>query len=185
MSFICIVDCVESQLQIPDGIQLHFRNTFANYLRLRHDMLMYEHTFIFANKHLTPTEIAMQLESGVKTAIYFCEMTFFLLMDALGLKGTIVTPQRSTSSFRFEDQDTSKCTLSDIICVVAANQVFALERQCQVHMKKSCPLMDFWRRRDENQPTTDDDYMYLNRNKVVGINSQGTIVTHLKFHLLQ
>ena len=99
MSFTCIVDCVESQLQIPDGIQLHFRNTFANYLHLRHDMLMYEHTFIFANKHLTPTEIAMQLESEVKTAIYFCEMTFFLLMDALGLKGTIVTPQRSTSSF--------------------------------------------------------------------------------------
>ena len=108
-------------------------------------MLMYEHTFIFANKHLTPTEIAMQLESGVKTAIYFCEMTFFLLVDALGLKGTIVTPQRSTSSFRFEDQDTSKCTLSNIVCVVAANQVFALERQHQVHMKKSCPLMDFWR----------------------------------------
>ena len=151
MSFTCIVDCVESQLQIPDGIQLHFRNTFANYLRLRHDMLMFEHTFIFANKCLTPTEIAMQLELGVKTAIYFCEMTFFLLMDALGLKGTIVTPQRSTSSFRFDDQDTSKCTLSDIVCVVAANQVFALERQCQVHMKKSCPLMDFWRRRDENQ----------------------------------
>ena len=85
----------------------------------------------------------------------------------------------------FEDQDTSKCTLSNIVCVVAANQVFALERQCQVQMKKSCPLMDFWRRRDENQPTTDDDYMYLNRNKVMGINSQGTIVTHLKFHLLQ
>ena len=58
MSFTCIVDCVESQLQIPDGIQLHFRNTFANYLRLRHDMLMFEHMFIFANKH-----------------VYFCKQT--------------------------------------------------------------------------------------------------------------
>ena len=178
MSFTCIVDCVESQLQFPDGIQLHFRKTFANYLRMRHDMLMYEHTFIFANKHLTPTEIAMQLESGVRSAIYFCEMTFFLLMDALGLKGTIVTPQKSTSSFRFENQDTSKCTSSDIVCVVAATQVFTLERKRKVHFKTSCLFMDIWRREDENLPTLDN--LYLTRNKVLGINSKGTIAYSYK-----
>ena len=136
MTFDCIVRTVEMKISSSIELECSLRTAFIEYLKDRHDLLMYRHSFMFALKRLDPTEIAMQLVNNKESSLYFCEATFFLLMDSLSLKGTIFTPKQSTSSFRFADNNKFDVTQSDVVCVVANRTVYIMDGKH--HAIKTC-----------------------------------------------
>ena len=169
MAFDCVVRAVEQKvvLSFPDECSL--RTAFIEYLKERHNLLMYRHSFMFALKKLDPTEIAMQLINNKESALYFCDLTFFLLMDSLNLKGTIFTPQESASSFRFDDHNKFDVVLSDISCMVARGKVYILDgEQKEV---KTCPIKDFLTHK--YSAPIDVDMMELPKTHVLGIHGAG------------
>ena len=164
---------MESKILPETYWQMSLRNAFIEYLKDRHDLLMYNHTFLFGLKHLDPTEIAMQIQNCQPSSIYFCDITFYLLMDALALRGTIFTPLQSTSSFRFENLNTMEVKDSDLACVVANRKVYIMDSNALT--LQDCPLNDFLRCRYSAAANMPDLYEVL-QTHVIGLHDAGKCV---------
>ena len=161
---------VEMKIIIDSTYECSVRRAFIEYLKERHDLLMYEHSFIFANKQVDPTEIA-QLASRRRSSLYFCDLMFFLLMDTFGLCGTIFSPLQSTSSFNFNNQDTMSVMMSDICCIIVGGSVYIMDTK--EWKLPCCPIRDFlkWK---YSQTNCNIDVLPLPTTHVVDIHGAGT-----------
>lgn len=176
MPFDCVVSAVETIVTSNETFECSVRTAFIEYLKERHDLLMYQHAYMFSSKHLDPTEIAMQLTNGTPSSLYFSDLTFFLLMDALHLKGTLFTPAQSTSSYRFTDQNSLSINESDVMCVVASRCVYVINKG--VVTIGCCPLMDFLKRK-YSVSTAELDIYVAPRVHVVGFHGAGEFISYL------
>ena len=169
---------VETKIVMDSTYECSVRTAFIEYLKERHDLLMYEHLFIFANKQVDPTKIAQQLASRRRSSLYFCDLTFFLLMDAFGLCGTFFLPQQSTSSFNFENQDTMSVMMSHICCIIVGGSVYIMDTN--VWKLPCCPIRHFLKQK-YSQTNCNIDVLPLPSTHVVGIHGAGT--SYLKLTL--
>ena len=172
MAFDCIVSAIETKICGSFSFECTLRTAFIEYLKERHDLLMYNHGFLYGLKHLDPTEIAMQLVNHTPSSLYFCELTMFLLMDALNLKGTLLSPVQSTSSYRFQNQNTLCVTQSDIVCIVADRKIYIMD--CDVIKLSSCPIMDYVTRR-YSQYMYQLDVLPMPSTHVLGLHGAGRL----------
>ena len=164
------MSAVESKVKPHMYWQTTLKNAFIEYLKDRHDLLMYNHQFMFGLKHLDPTEIAMQIQNSRSSSIYFCDLTFYLLMDSLSLCGTIFTLLESMLSFRFEDLNTMDVKDSDIVCVVANKKVHILD--FNLIQLQTCPLNDFLTHRYSAAVYIPDIYE-VPRTHIIGLHDAG------------
>ena len=171
MPFDCVVRAVEQKVVSSFPAECSLHTAFIEYLKECHDLLMYRHSFMFALKKLDPMEIAMQLINNKESALYFCDLTSFLLMDSLNLKGTIFTPKESTSSFQFDDHNKFDVVLSNISCMVVGGKVYILDgEQKEV---KTCPIKNFLTHK--YSAPIDVHMMELPKTHVLGIHGAGKI----------
>ena len=147
------------------------RETFIKYLKKREDVLQYEHSFLYANKHLSPTEVALQLENRRQSSLFFSDFTMYLLGDALNMKCTMISSRMSTSSFRFESQNPMSILDSDYVALVADGTFFHLKKD--LVLIGNCPLVDFFRHELPNGSRLSDDTLD-ETTTVIGINGRGT-----------